>query len=824
MGHKKSSKNSHSDKHSVNSGNKDRIPEILTPVGSLAAIDLATGSVAWVRCFERPQPRRNRLVGAGHWPGGIADAPTVVGDRVIVTDVFGPKLRCLRAGDGDLLWEVKIPGGWRLGVRDNLIYFAGDGTVRGYDLASGDKRVDIALPGEVIGRGFLGPRAAYVPSDAGILRIDPEGEPPVTVVRGEGLLEPPKALVPVGSLVLSCGASAVRLFGSLDALSSELKRAAAGRPSPANALWLVDLARQKGNFTAAEKYLRQATTQADLLLDAERAGLLKQRALFHAVQLYRSWADDLCRRGKPQEGLARLGQAERFSVTTADRMFVAMAMAEQYEQLGDVARAEDLYARVLEEPSTRLSLVPTRTSGLSRPLAAQAELALRRLRSKAGVEPKPLGVRRSDLDRLELRPLAELAWQGPSYVACESGETFAPLVWVRPDGLAAFGPGGQLRWIFQTAPEPDDSLGWLRTTGTLACRLGRSGVFAHELRSGVLRWRWRPSEGRNLHEPPSIQAFAQNDALGRIAAAEAAPVLCERTDLRSGWGEGFSATEKRVIVATVANKGSKPMLHGLDSTTGKEVWQVELPENARLRATVSHEGKVIVVLHASDGRFLLVCLEESAGTRLWEFEDAVPCSRKMKWFCGGGLFVYNDSTGRCVAVSLDDGKPVLRKQIDRRWLPGAAPVAAVGNKVIFVCESGYAAVSIDEGRIAWRIPGSPEVGQTASPAIVRDRIIIWTGNAASAFSIDTGRRLWRRELQGGYKGGYGLLVCNDLAVVYRRKQEEPRLAFLSLETGRILKELPLETEAGLVDVEAIRGGLFVRSGGRLITVVPGDTR
>ncbi|NIA22323.1 MAG: PQQ-binding-like beta-propeller repeat protein, partial [Anaerolineaceae bacterium] len=239
-------------------------------VGTLAAIDLATADLVWVRKFARPSaPNRMGLIPAS-WPSGLGDAPIVVGSRLLVSDISSPQfqtqLRCFDTATGRDLWKgVEMQPGQRLGVAQGMLLVSSGRSLYGYDVADGQRRLLVGLPGgaQVTGRGFLTAGAAYVPTDAGIFRIDlKERKATLAYARQEGT-EPSLALTPVGGGVVSNHPDQLRVFGRIDEYFERVRRGIAAHPD--DPVWtrrLAELCRQGNDFSKAELLLQLAADQA----------------------------------------------------------------------------------------------------------------------------------------------------------------------------------------------------------------------------------------------------------------------------------------------------------------------------------------------------------------------------------------------------------------------------------------------------------------------------------------------------------------------------------------------------------------------------------
>lgn len=791
--------------------------------GTVVAIDLATGAVAWARSYDQPRPdgRTTDFVAGTQWPSTIPDGPTVVAGRLITSDVYGPVLRCVDTAGGDTLWEVKkMTPMWRLGVQEGVVFWAGASTLIGYGLDSGEQRAKVALPGEVTGRGFVSPDAAYVPTAVGVVRVSLDDGSVAVVVGIAGESSPPRCVVPVGNLVLCVADDSIRLFGAGDALLAEARASlAASRQAPICELWLGDLFLQRGDFAQADAHLRAALATLDKSA-AATSPQLRGMVTARLVSLARQWAANLRKGGHAGDALARLQQTAALATDPLDKLLAAAALAEHFEQTGDAARGEAACRQVIDDPRSATTLVPTDTLGLSRTLASEAELSLLRLKS-AKAAAAPMGLSQTDLPRLAVQSVASLAWNAPSYILPAAGEAFAPVVWVRPDGLAAQGPGGGVRWLFRGMPDADNRLAWAATNGSIVALKDHRGVVAHKLTSGEIAWRWRPELGDVLAEPPGGRQVIAAQVLRHLYGPAGAALL--------GWpavaapGEAaadFIAAGASVVVSTPSEKEAPSLLCRIDAASGEESWSFDLTAGLVHRDTFIEGGRVIAVMQSPDGRFQVLAFDELSGNQLWQFNATVPAGRKVAWLAQGGVFIVNDSAGQCAALRTGDGGVLWQKEVDRRWLPGARPVAVIGDCIVFDCDQGYASVTVADGRLAWRVSVPADPVRPKSHALADGRLIACGADGLTAIDVAAGRVLWRRPYGDFGEADAGLAACNDLLIVHGRRPAQAALHFVDPAKGTLLGDLPLGFDGADVTVQAIRGGLLVQCGDQVLTVCP----
>jgi len=144
----------------------------VTGSGVVAAIDaLAPGRIKWIRRY----PRSVESGGSGGRTGAIRQRlayndPIVTGGLVVCAPVDGKSFFALDAETGRKAWEMPLSGQTGvvqhvLGVSGGALVLAGTDIVA-VDVATGKKRWGPHMLQDVtaFGRGFLGPRYAYVPT------------------------------------------------------------------------------------------------------------------------------------------------------------------------------------------------------------------------------------------------------------------------------------------------------------------------------------------------------------------------------------------------------------------------------------------------------------------------------------------------------------------------------------------------------------------------------------------------------------------------------------------------------------------------------------
>jgi outer membrane protein assembly factor BamB len=790
-------------------------------VQTLAAVDLATGAMAWSRSFERPRPTRSQFIAATHWPESVTDAPSVFSGRVAVSDVFGPKQRILDAATGELVWESKktVPG-WRIGVVAGTVYWTHGTTLQGSD-REGKLVFEAALPGEVTGRGFVAEDAVYVPTAVGIVRVAlAEGK--ASVVNSAEYATSAQALVPVGKTILCVRGDEVRLLGSQASLVAAARTSvAARRNSPSCHLRLGQLYRQGREFAAADRHLREALKLVKRPGQGEGHVELRRRVAADMVALARQWAADLRRDGKADEAQRKLQHALSLVTEPEDRLAATLALADHHAAVGDIEQSAKLYRSVLADDLARVRLVNIDTLGLERSLATDAALSLARIHSdRAALDASAL--RRVDPARSGLLPLASLSWNAPSYMVC-GGDAFAPLVWVRPDGLAALGPRGDVRWITRGSSEPDNRLPRVVVNKTFCVVASDSRVVAHNRRSGDVLWRWQPEKGQTLAGLPVGGGRDRQMAMARHFGP-AGILLRPASSHDSGERVGGVAVTERSVIVTVSPKGQMAQwVSRLDIETGRATWATEIPRDTAFRDLAVKGGRVLVLHHATNGRLVLQGLDELSGSRLWQFEATVPAARALYWLADGGLVVLNDSTAQCTVLRIADGQVLWQGRPDGRWLPGARPMAVRNGTILFDSAYGYAALDSLTGRILWRAVVSDHADRPKSSAVCGGVLVATGGdNHVSGFNLADGRRLWRRPIDGAGDRGCTVTAWRNQAIVWDRRSKGGKARFIEPGSGKRRAAVALKGSGGAAEILAGPSTVYVVQGDTLTALVPAD--
>jgi outer membrane protein assembly factor BamB len=182
---------------------------------------------------------------------------------------------------------------------------------------------------------------------------------------------------------------------------------------------------------------------------------------------------------------------------------------------------------------------------------------------------------------------------------------------------------------------------------------------------------------------------------------------------------------------------------------GTELWRATVSSEV-LAPPVAERG--VVVARCGDGK--LFGLSAETGARLWSFDRAVPAltlrGQSKPLIFGNSVFVGLDN-GRIVALNLTDGQvlweqvvaaPTGRTELERIVDVDAVPVLTDYGVYAVSYGGEMAAISIDDGRVAWRRP----VRSYSGLALADDRIIV-TDDEGIVWALDaqSGAAAWKQE-------------------------------------------------------------------------------
>ena len=811
-----------------------------SPVGTLVALDLAVGEVVWAKRLRWPQATNAWNPPVAAWPGKVGHAPIVAGDRLLVAEVDASAVRCLDARTGATHWSAAtLSGGWPVGVAHGALVVNAGGTLAAYDVRTGTLLWQATLPAEVTGRGFVAADAVYVPTAAGLVRVDWGGQAVRTIYHYGDDVAAAQSVAPLADGLLSNHADRALLFGRVGAFAEAIRRGAAEHPDdPQWRRRLAELCRQQGDFPAAESNLQEAVLLAARLPEADRSRGEQLVAYQRMQRLYRQWAEALGAQGKTADATAKLRRALDYATNPAAKISTWMALARHCEEMGDLQGAVAGYARVAAHDVAQRMFKPTSSPGLEQTVAAQADSALDRLRQTTPLAAAAQGIRREDIERLEVRQVAMVSWSPMSYALGNHREPVAPIVWSRPDGLVAFGRRGDIRWRYTRAAATRNIVpSVLLAAGAIFEKLPEA-LTVHRSATGEVVWQWRPPAGSRLAELDPIMGVVRGRMIRRIQRVNnQVRIITETHGPGDAQYADFAVTGGAVVVATRNARTRRDLVvHGINLAGGTQRWESALPKQYFFAGMRTAPNKVVVL--AVDPRRMLVarCLDAASGKTLWEHHGSATRNSTPKCLLENGTFVCIDATGRGFVLDGATGELLWESSGEFDFWAGSTPVAIADDRILLAHNEGYVALSRDKGEILWQVqsaratPTFNEVGSDAA-VMARGMLVATVADAVAAIDPASGRVLWRHDTDRRRFIARGVLVCDDLVVVYggrelrvnlNGREMEVSARFLELDTGKLVGEVKLGAggASGQLRVTAIPGGFVVQSGNEILSVAP----
>ena len=207
---------------------------------------------------------------------------------------------------------------------------------------------------------------------------------------------------------------------------------------------------------------------------------------------------------------------------------------------------------------------------------------------------------------------------------------------------------------------------------------------------------------------------------------------------------GPTVAGDRVLVGTLDAE-----VIALKRADGKPLWRVPVSSEV-LAAPVSEGGLVIV--RCVDGK--VFGLAEDSGARRWSFDRAVPPltlrGLSVPLVSGGIAFIGMDN-GRVAALRLEDGQVAWEQVVAaasgrselERIVDVDGDLLVTKDGVYAVSFGGeLAAVSLEDGRVAWRRPVKSFTGialQDKLLAVSDEDGVVW------ALDAETGAAAWKQE-------------------------------------------------------------------------------
>ncbi len=402
------------------------------------------------------------------------------------------------------------------------------------------------------------------------------------------------------------------------------------------------------------------------------------------------------------------------------------------------------------------------------------------------------------------------------------------MVWARADGLVAFGPAGQIRWRYTRPTEPGDRVPRVMVNGGIAFEKQASVLTAYQLGDGEVAWQWRPEAGHTLDGHATLAGDGGGHVIRRVRlAGNVVRLVRELRDPSDPRYEDFRAAGEMIVVASSIEAWPELTLHGLDRSTGKEQWRVDLPQRYRLSGIAGDAERTAVLACTRTGDLLVVCVDHKTGERLWQYKQRTLRNTTPGSLMRDGLFVLTDAARQAVVIDAGTGTVLWGPDGRPGVSPDVTPMGVTEKGIILGGSTGFAAFGRSSGERLWELglvretPGrsllSPDSGALAEGVFVAAR-----EDAIVAVDADTGDFLWRHRFEPPSPGGYGVLVCENRVVAYPQNALEARLVFLDLRSGKLKGALPLGSSSGGVKVSPILDGLLVVNGEEILTVTPAE--
>lgn len=338
---------------------------VSTNLGTIAAVSASTGQVIWLRTY----PCAGGEGQDGFWPSRLGmpvrswhyQAPLVWRDRVLFMPLDAENLLVCRQSDGEMVARPALEGlgmaATLLGVRGDQLFLAGS-QVTCYDLNAG--RIDWQRPipqGRLFGRGAVGDRGVFVPTDRGLATFPIDGGPAqlftwpiedagnVLALAGEWIVAGPNRLISLAGV----DRARDRLMNAMDAAPRE----------PRAALRLADLEFSRGEYergmSAVEEALRRAGG-----VSAAMEPALRER-LYGDLWRFASLLVEAGRGGSiraPLEYAVRLYEVGgRLASHPTQRVGQWHALARTHLLRGDASAAIEMVQRVLQDRALRAAVV-----------------------------------------------------------------------------------------------------------------------------------------------------------------------------------------------------------------------------------------------------------------------------------------------------------------------------------------------------------------------------------------------------------------------------------------------------------------------------------
>ncbi|MEE8452942.1 MAG: PQQ-binding-like beta-propeller repeat protein [Thermoguttaceae bacterium] len=284
-----------------------------------------------------------------------------------------------------------------------------------------------------------------------------------------------------------------------------------------------------------------------------------------------------------------------------------------------------------------------------------------------------------------------------------------------PNGVAYVSRDG--RWSKTVKPRPDDIDDW-----THYQHGADNNAVAQDLQVGPprrLQWKSDPQWCRSHDGVPSSIALVLSSG-GRLFSL-----------IDEGLSGQPSVPQRWTIVARDAFNGTLLWKKRLARSIGKKSM---VAVDDRLYAALG-EGNALAILDGATGRTIRTC-EETKGTR--------------EIVCTQGVVVLH-AGGSIVAVDGDSGDPM--------WKTAAAGVTtgsltATDDRVCYHGGGEVVCLQLQDGREHWR--AACETGKPSWPMMVyRGAVLVPASSGLRAFSLDSGKPLWKGPRVDSRLGAFG---------------------------------------------------------------------
>lgn len=735
---------------------------VATNLGTVAAVNAATGAVRWLRVYPRdaieasasawsmrnvPSWAHNPLY---VWNGRLVVRPLDAAQVFIIEPEQGALTQVLEASDLHGVTTI-------LGVRDGLLCGTGE-RVFCWDLAAASSAWDAPLPeGGVWGRGAWADDRLLIPARSALsvyaqsdgtrrdLLWDADG-------HGGNLLPLPEQLVVAGDRGLAVFVRKAELWASLRA------RLTAAPHDPVPALEFAEVALRGGDDAMALEQLDDAFTRAGGLL--ETVDLSLKRRFFDDVLLF---AETMAARSalRPAD-LSRLHEyAARCPPDAAAHLRYRVRFGELFERYSLPEDALRLYQQILRDRTLREMEIGDNVSGPAAGVVAQQRVAkLLELHGSAIYEPYEVEAQRW-LDAAQaardLTGLARVIEAFPNSYATTKALS------VQGEVLVAEGrfeeAARQLARAYQRTTDSGQRAELMRRVAEAYARAGR-GVPAY-------RWLTRAARefstlridvnGRRLTFREYRDELA--DLRGEVEpyrprfepplSTRLTQPYVEGSQLLEPWfAEAPRSDGSRVYVYTPDG------LRALAARTNVELWAEPLAVRAAAELLLATPRRAVFTTSHE-----LFAVDVRAGTRLWT-QGGYPRGLgdpEGDWENGGAFrthawqddtLVSVRDTGDMSALSLESGE--VRWTRAQRPLPAGRVIVADPWVVFHVIQDGrpmLCYLDIVTGEWLGALPLDEPRTLEEFFVAVDGQVVTMTAQSIAAYDLESGTRRWRVVLE-----------------------------------------------------------------------------